>query len=247
MFRRLAAVAACAAFFLLGAVPTGALYVTTLPSGADVWIDGTYIGHSPLVLDALTAGKHSVSLTKTGWRAQDLEVTVVAGTTALSSVQMARAASRGMRMANGFIAIKGAPSKEVTVDGEALKADTTGAFAVSPGMHVVVVRVAKGKVSRNVTVYPEMRTDVVVRDGENPRSAVVAPASDYLPADAVKLDGTRVVVRHGGHAVVAKVGSTTYVIDGQRAEYDSAPTLIGGKLYLPLELLGQLTANDKGR
>src|SRR5476649_1199080 len=95
MFRRIAAVAACAALFvLLGAVPTGALYVTTLPSSVDVWVDGTYVGHSPLVLDALAAGRHTVSLTKTGWQSQDLEVSVVAGVTSLSSVQMARAPSR---------------------------------------------------------------------------------------------------------------------------------------------------------
>jgi len=40
MLRRLAAIAACVIF--LAAVPTGSLYVTTLPTGADVWIDGTY-------------------------------------------------------------------------------------------------------------------------------------------------------------------------------------------------------------
>src|SRR5580698_8129723 len=33
-----------AAVVLLGAGPTGALFVTSLPSGADVWLDGTYVG-----------------------------------------------------------------------------------------------------------------------------------------------------------------------------------------------------------
>ena len=41
---------------LLGVAPTGGVYVTTLPAGADVWVDGTYLGHSPIVLAAVGAG-----------------------------------------------------------------------------------------------------------------------------------------------------------------------------------------------
>src|SRR5665213_2587339 len=83
MLRRLAAIAACVIF--LAAVPTGSLYVTTLPSGADVWIDGTYAGRSPLVLGGLVAGRHTVGLTKTGWDPLQLEVSVVCAVTTLTS------------------------------------------------------------------------------------------------------------------------------------------------------------------
>lgn len=241
MFRRLAAVAACAA--LLAAVPTGALYVTTLPSGADVWLDGAYVGHSPLVLDALVAGRHTVSLTKAGWTSQDLDVAIVAGSTALSSVQLQRARGR-LRGGSGWIALKGQAVKEVAVDGTVLKPDKTGLVATSSGSHEVVVRTSSGKMTRTVTVYPDMRTDVILRDDETTRSAVVAPASDYLPDGALRNDGARIVIRHGGHEVIARIGSSAYRLDGRATEFDAAPTIIGGKLYLPLELLMQLTAND---
>ncbi len=72
LLRRLAAAVVCV--LLLAAVPTGSLYVTTLPTGADVWIDGTYVGRSPLVLGGLAGGRHTVGLTKTGWDPLQLDV-----------------------------------------------------------------------------------------------------------------------------------------------------------------------------
>lgn len=247
MFRRIASAAACAALFvLLGIVPTGALYVTTLPSSVDVWVDGTYVGHTPIVLDALAAGRHTVSLTKAGWQSQDLDVAVVAGNTSLSSVQMAREQSRIARSDMGFVAIRGVNVRDVTIDGQAVKADKNGIYSASAGTHEVAMRIAAGRVSRSITVYPDMRTDVLVREDETAtRSAVVAPATDFLAADEIKIEGSRVTLRHHGHAVSATVGSTTYRVDGSRISYDAAPTFIGRKLYLPIDLLNQLTAADK--
>jgi hypothetical protein len=246
MFPRLAAIAACAALFLLAAVPTGALYVTTLPTGADVWLDGTYVGHSPVILDALAAGRHTVSLNRTGWLSQDIDVSVVAGTTALSSVALTRTGSRTVLGANGSFTIKGIATKSLLFDGIALTADPTGTYVVASGTHELVALTAAGKMTRTITIYPDMRTDVVLRDGGSTtsRSAVVAPTSDYLPPTAVKIDGVRVTIRYERHAVDAVIGSPSYHFDGRSVSYDAAPTLIGAELYLPLELLKALTAND---
>ena len=245
MFRSVAAVAACfAALVLLGAAPTGALYVTTLPSGSDVWVDGTYVGHSPLVLDALAAGRHSLSLTKTGWLPQDLDVSIVAGGTALTSVQLQRALSHGVKPGPGTFAIKGMAASDVSVDGVAVQPQKNGTYVAPAGTHEIVARVAAGKVTRTVTIYPDMRTDVVLRDDDAYRSPVVAPADDYLGASDLRIEGDRIAIKHGGHDVAARLGSTTYKVDGRSVDFDSAPTLIGTRLYLPLELLTQLTTND---
>lgn len=233
-----------AAFFLSAAVPTGALYVTTLPTGADVWVDGTYVGRAPVVLDALAIGRHTLSLTKTGWQSQELDVSVVAGNTALSSVPLARA-SRAARGGSGYIALRGIPVREVSIDGEPVKADKDGLYPSAAGAHELVVHAASGRFTRTVTVYSEMRTDVVLREEEPSRSSVVAPALDYLPASAVKVDGARLVLRYGGRDVVGKFGSTMFRLDGRSTDFDAAPTMIGGRLYLPLELLTQLTAQPK--
>ena len=73
------------------------------------------------------------------------------------------------------------------------------------------------------------------------RSAVVAPAEDYLPTDAFQVEGKKIVVRYAGHVVVAHVGDIGVRFDGATVEYGSAPESIGGKLYLPVELLEKLT------
>jgi hypothetical protein len=161
----LAALAACAAFSLIGAVPTGALYVTTLPTDADVWLDGTYVGHSPLVLDALAAGRHIVSLNRTGWVSTDLDVSVVAGTTALSSVILARTGSRtSVRGDDGTFAVKGLAPRSVLLDGAPVNPDRSGTYPASSGLHELVAQTAAGKMTRTITVYPDMRTDVVLHD-----------------------------------------------------------------------------------
>jgi hypothetical protein len=245
MFPRLTVLAVCAALFLLGAVPTGALYVTTLPSGADVWLDGTYIGHSPVVVDALVAGRHTVSLNRTGWTSQDIDVSVVAGTTAMSSVALTRTADRAVRSSDGSFTVKGIALRSLQLDGLLILPDATGVYTAPSGSHQLIAQTTAGKMTRAITIYPDMRTDVVLHDDDTaPHSAVVAPASDYLPAAAVKIDGPRVTIRYEHHQVDALVGALAYRFDGRSVNFDAAPTLIGVALYLPLELLKQLTAND---
>lgn len=241
--RRLLATAT-GAIVLLAAVPTGTIYVTTLPTGADVWLDGTYAGRTPMILDALPAGAHDVSITKTGWTPQDLAVSVVAGQTATSSTVLAHAAGP-VHAGNGSIVLHGASPGAVWLDGQPVKPALDGIVTAPAGTHDVTVRVGGGKMTRSVTVYPEMRTDVVFREGVTTRSPVIAPADEYVPATAYRIDGARLVMKYGGHEVIARVGSTSYRIDGRAAAYDAAPTMIAARLYLPLELLTMLTQNDK--
>ncbi len=243
MFPRSALLVACVC--LLGAVPTGAVYVTTLPTSADVWFDGTYIGQSPVVVDALTTGQHTLSLTRTGWNTQDLNVSVVAGTTSLASIALTRtsAATRG---GDGFFTLRGSGVRSVLFDGTVLGPDKLGAYSVPSGIHTLVAQTASGKVTRTVTIYPDMHTDVILRTvEETPHSAVVAPAADYLPPEAFRIDGPRVTIKYAHHQIDAMLGATQYHYDGRTVNYDAAPTMIGTGLYLPLELLKQLTADQK--
>jgi hypothetical protein len=240
MFRRFLALAACAA--LLGAAPSGAVYVTTLPSAADVWIDGTYAGRTPMLLDDLVAGRHRLSLTRAGWTTQDIAVSVVAGTTSLSIVQLERAAGRAPQ-ASGSLVVRG-PVQVRRIDGLAAKADATGAYVLPAGMHEVEAE-AKGKtVERTVMIYPDVKTGVVLQSDVDVPPAVVAPAEDYLAPDAVSVTGAHVTIRAAGHIVFARIGSIGYRVDGRDTTYDAAPTLIGGKLYLPLALLTFFAHDD---
>jgi PEGA domain-containing protein len=243
MLRRLAAVVVCA--LLLAAVPTGSLYVTTLPSGADVWIDGAYVGRSPLVVGALTTGGHAVGLTKSGWAPLQLDVTVEAGQTTLSSTRLEATKAR-VRPPAGSIAIHGTPANRAYLDGVPAVPSKDGTIPAAAGTHEIAFRTSRGRVARSVTVWPQTRTDVVFQpDVEAPRPSVVAPAEDYVPRSAIQLEGDKVVVRYGEHVVVGHIGITTYRVDGKSVDYGEAPTMIGRRLYLPLDLLTSLFSGNR--
>ncbi len=239
----LAAVALFDASPAFGATPSGAVYVTSLPSGADVWVDGTYLGRAPLVLDALSTGLHRLTLTRTGWTAQDVAVTVVADATATASVVLTRDGKLGG--GNGSIGVHGTTVGTLTVDGESHALGKNGTVAVPAGTHVVGFAGPNGRIERTVDVYPEMRTDVLIQPSAAPRSVVIAPADDYVPADALVLAGASLTLRFHGHDVVARLGSTSYTVDRRAVTYDAAPTVIKNRIYLPIELLTYLTAGAK--
>ena len=148
MLRRLAAVVVCV--LLLAAVPTGSLYVTTLPTGADVWIDGTYVGRSPLVLGALVPGRHTLGLTKTGWDPLQLDVSVVAAQTTLSSTRLEPLRSGGLHALPGWIAIHGVV-RTAQVDGRPMVPAKDGTIVVAAGTHELTARTPRGRVATNAS------------------------------------------------------------------------------------------------
>jgi hypothetical protein len=226
-------------------VAGGALFVTTLPTGADVWVDGTYVGRSPVLVDGLTRGHHAATLTKTGWIVQEVDVDVSAGSTTMTSLRLRAAAKQASgSKALGSVAFRGlAPGAKVTIDGDAGTRDPRVASPIAAGMHVATITTPAGKIARSFTVYAGTETEVMLEPtaAEATRSAIVAPAQEFLPDDAYRVDGKRVVVRYEGHEVVGKLGELPIRFDGVTISYDAAPSLIGGRLYLPFALLSKLT------
>jgi len=58
---------------------TGSLYITSSPSGASVYVDGSNLGTTPTTLSDLTTGSHSVRLTKFGYNDFSTTTTVYVG------------------------------------------------------------------------------------------------------------------------------------------------------------------------
>lgn len=209
-----------------------------------MWLDGTYVGRSPVVVDAVGVGAHHLSLTRSGWNPEDLAIAISASQTQTTSVVLTRDGKSSELP--GTIAIHATGSLgPVTIDGQPATLGKDGSVALSAGAHDVSITSAQGKQTRTVTVYPQTRTDIVVGADTVLRSFVIAPADDYLPASAIKFDGAKLVVHYRGHDVAARVGVTVYTVDKKLASYDSPPTLIKNRIYLPLELLTMLTQNDK--
>ena len=58
--------------------PKGAVNVSSNPTGADVAVDGDFVGNSPAALK-LSPGKHTITLKMTGYKDWSREITVQAG------------------------------------------------------------------------------------------------------------------------------------------------------------------------
>ena len=223
---------------------SGAIYVTSLPTGGDVWIDGGYVGHAPLFLDGLGAGRHRVTVVKSGWITQEADV-VVGSTPALESFALARTGGGG----SGQARFHGVPFAAIQIDGGTVMPDRNGTVTLPSGRHEISAKTGQTRITRLFTVYPDMITDVDLHDGEAQapvtRSSVVAPADDYLPRIAYRVDSGRIFVQYGGHNVFGRIGMQTFRVDNHSIEYDAAPFLVEDELYLPLALLVRLTAKDK--
>ena len=225
---------------------SGAVYVTTLPASADVWVDGTYVGRAPVLVDALAPGHHALTITRTGWLVTEVDVTVPAGGVAMSSTRLAAGPRAFTGTASGSVLVRDIPGgTNVSLDGAPFKGPAGKPVTLAAGVHHIALTTAQGRTTRSFTVLPDTSTELVLRVERTAetRSAVVAPADDYIGADAYAVEGTKIVVRSNGHVVVAHYGDTSVRYDGATLDLDAAPTSIGGKLYLPLALLEKLSGD----
>jgi hypothetical protein len=250
-FRCPAAVALLLAFAgtILGpparaATTGGAIYLTTLPTGADAWVDGAYVGRTPVLIDALSSGKHTITAAKTGWVSRELHV-VVGDRQALQFVDAQLDRDPTIPASDGTLALHArTPIKSVSIDGTAMRPSPGGRLDLAAGDHALVVETPGGRFARHISIYPGTTTNVVVRAGGEggDQAVVVAPTSNYLPAQDVALDGKRITIRYNGHVATGTLGNATMVIDGDPMTFDTAPAEIGGKLFLPLDLYVRIGA-----
>lgn len=221
----------------------GAIYLTTLPSGADTWVDGAYVGHSPVLVDALGLGKHTITAAKTGWVSRELRVSV-GDRDPLQFIDVQLERDPSVAGVNGTLALHaGLPIRTVIVDGTPVHLSPAGKLDMTPGPHAIVVETPSGRFARQVDIYPDTTTNVVVRISQGANHAiVVAPVTNYLAAADVTVDGKRISIRHSGHTVSGSLGDATMRIDGESATFDTPPAMIGGKLFLPLDVFIRIGA-----
>lgn len=87
------------ALFLLSsaAFAEGKLDIITTPRDAEVYVNGNFIGHTPLLLTGLPEGNHLVEIKKDGHKDYSKEVFVPEGKTVNLSVEMDRRRSKTER------------------------------------------------------------------------------------------------------------------------------------------------------
>ena len=143
---------------------TGAVYVTTLPAGAEVWCDATYVGRSPVYIELLAPGQHSVTVSRAGWQPEVATFNVDADKVAAVSLALrrgspARTAPAGMG-GQGALSVRGGPSGAVAfIDGVKAGALPLPARKVRAGFHIITLKMkGGGSTAQGVTVYPDTVT-----------------------------------------------------------------------------------------
>jgi len=219
---------------------SGSAYVTSLPSGADLWVDGVHVGSTPMLLGALYRGRHTLTLAKSGWATQDVTFRVVPNTVALQNHYLIRlkSAGPGRDGAAMFHCVAGA---RIRVDGVEVS-DPTHVQVLRAGQHVVSVQQGNSQFRRDFDIVPEMTTDVILRDVPAARiPSVVAAVSSEIPSSDITIQHLKVIVRYRGHIAVGHLGDPNMRIDTQTVQVDPAPVLLDGQLYLPVDVISMLT------
>jgi len=254
---RLAAVVSALALFSGAAnVAHGGIYITTLPSNAAVWMDGSYLGESPLYVDGLRSGRHYLTLTHAGWLPQTATADVSAGRIAAVSVvlaQNAAGAHNAGSKASGVVRARAPADVKLFFDGAALPG-SGNPLSTSAGDHVMMI-VANGgaRSMRIVRVYPGLTT--VVELSENPGLAAdasaagdentLAPLGDFVPANSYSINGDEITVHYRGVELQCTIGSRGYLYNGKPGSLTVAPAMVGKKAYLPLSLLHRISGTAK--
>ncbi len=138
---------------------SGSLRATSSPSGADLSIDGTYRGDTPVTIGNLATGSHQVSLRLAGYQPWTGTVSITSGaTTTISPTLVANPSSN-----TGWILVSSNPSgASIYLDGSYQGQTVAGSdydiFDVSAGSHSILLHLGG---------YQDYSTSVSVASGQS--------------------------------------------------------------------------------
>ena len=223
----------------------GSAFVTTLPPAANVWMDGNYLGDTPLFIDGLDGGRHYLTLTHAGWQPQHTAIDVTVGqVTTVSAVLITSGSKPSGEQPKGTLSIRGAAGAKVFVDGMAL-ASPYDAQPVVAGDHILLVQRGATKTTSSVRIYPNTTTTVSLSPratgaGQNEQAEVLVALDDYVPKSDYTVSGDEIAIHHNGFELECAVGSLNYILNGREGTLAVAPAMVGGRPYLPRSLLDRI-------
>lgn len=239
-----------------GAAGHGGVFVTTLPPGAEVWMEGTYMGQTPLYIDGLDSGRHSITLTRAGWQAASAQADVTPGGVSMVSVSLNSNAPVGRlppTPAKGYVSIRGAGTSKISLDGTLLP-EPEHPQQVSAGDHILMVQNGSQRTLRVVRVYPLTTTalSLAPRAATNvtqseANDAVLAALDEYVPAGSFTVSGDEITVHYRGQELACAIGSNSYVLNGRPGTLAALPLMVGTRPYLPLSLLLRISPQKLGQ
>ena len=232
--------------------PHGGAYITTLPAGAEVWLDGSYLGRTPAFVDDLLPGRHALTVSRSGWNVATASFDVSVGQAATVSLVLSRIAadaSNGAVGSPGTLDVRGTSGDAVYIDGASAGALPLERKELKSGFHIVtVVGKQTGRVTRVVQVFPDTASVISVAAPANGSTEsaqaddVLAPLASYVPDASVVVSGNAVDIHAHRLELQCTIGSRDYVMNGKPGSLPIAAALVAGKIYLPLSLLQRISA-----
>ena len=149
--------------------------------------DGAYVGRTPAFVDLLSAGKHTIVVTRTGWEAQSATIQVSIGQVVQVSLVLPHTSGTANTSHDfGELVVRGSPAgAAVYVDGKKLGVIPLNATKIAAGYHIVsVVGKPDERSTRDVNVYPDTTTTISITAGEpgGPTGDILEPVSSiYRP------------------------------------------------------------------
>ena len=224
----------------------GSVYVTTLPPGVTVWMDGRYVGETPLFVDDVAIGHHVILLTRSGWQPVSTGTDVtVGGIGYVTAVLGQNADAHQSASAKGSLQIRDAAGAKVWVDGVAL-ADFDQPQTLAAGDHILAVARGSQRSATSFHIYPQTITTISLAVAASVPQATageddeLGALQDYVPQNDFVVNGEDITIHYHGFEVECSVGSLSYTLNGKAATLSVAPAMVGDKPYLPMSLLERL-------
>ncbi len=229
----------------------GSAYVTTLPPGATVWLDGQYVGETPLFIDGLESGHHVILLTRSGWQPQSTAADITVGhVTTVSAVLNQNVGLRpSASPAKGTLRMRDSDGAKVSIDG-AVVAQNFDAQSLPAGDHILVVVRGNQRIASSFHIYPDTTTTISLAPqsanaGQSSASEdLLAALQDYVPLSDFVVNGDDITIHYRGVELECSVGSLTYTMNGKPGTLSVAPAMVGDKPFLPVSLLNRLSGKS---
>ncbi|MFH1072356.1 MAG: PEGA domain-containing protein [Nanoarchaeota archaeon] len=192
-------------------VQTGNLDVSSIPSGASVYVDGVYTGVTPQIVDGLSPGSHAVRLVLAGYQEYAANVSIVAGQTTALTVTLTPI------VLTGSLSVSSIPAgAALSVDGISRGVAPTVVDGLSPGSHAVLLTLANYQnyaatvsivrdqmTTLSATLTPQSPGTSLYVNSQNPACTDTGPGSSAQPWCTIQKA-----------ASTASAGATVYIGDG---------------------------------
>ncbi len=165
---------------------TGLISISSIPSGASVYLDGAYKGTTPHTIASVSTGSHTIKLMKTGYVDKTKTVNVVSDITTFVSETLTP-----IPPSTGSISISSSPTASVYLDG-AYKGTTPYTItSVSAGSHTIkLTKTGYVDITKTVNVVSHGTTSVSETLTLIPTSTGSIKATSNPSGANIYLDGT---------------------------------------------------------